>query len=253
MKRLLIDAGNTRLKWASAAGARLGRIQSAAWSQRNLRALAARVMSTGRHVDAVLVCSVAGRRLERALRGAARAVNAPTPRFVASTRTAGGVRNAYTKPRHLGVDRWLALIGARQLYPRQSVCVVSFGTATTIDLLDATGRHRGGAIVPGPQLMVQALLRDTALIRRRAQRRGNGLHSKLFARDTRAAIEGGAAHARLAVVRHALQQAEALLGKPPRLVLTGGGAAGVAAALRSRAHPTLVFLGLQLLVARDEV
>jgi type III pantothenate kinase len=247
MKRLLIDAGNTRLKWVVADGPRLGRIQSAAWSRRNLRALAGRVLRTGHAAGSILVCSVAGAAIERALRAAARDAGVPAPRFVASTRAAGGVHNGYRMPRRLGVDRWLALVGARHLYPRQSLCVISCGTATTIDLLDRTGRHRGGAIVPGPELMVRSLLHGTALIRRRAQSRGRGARRRLFAADTRAAIEGGAWHARLAIVAHALREGAALLGATPRLVLTGGGSTEVAAVAPARVQSSLVFVGLLVL------
>jgi type III pantothenate kinase len=247
MKRLLIDAGNTRLKWRSAAGARLGRLQSAAWTRQNLQTLAARVLRAGRGAEAVLVCNVAGGAMEGSLRAAARAAGLPAPRFIVSARSAAGVHNGYARPRQLGVDRWLSLIGARYLYPDQPVCVISCGTATTIDLLDRNGLHRGGAIVPGPELMVGALLRNTALIRRRAQRGIAGDRRRLFASDTRAAIEGGARHARLAVIGHALHEGTALLGAPPGLVLTGGGAAEVAIGGRAVVQPALIFIGLLVL------
>jgi type III pantothenate kinase len=253
MKRLLIDAGNTRLKWVGANGMRLGRPQSAAWTGQNLRALAVRVLRAGRGAQAVLVCNVAGSAMERALRFAARAAGLPAPRFIASTRSAGGVQNGYASPRQLGVDRWLSLIGARYLYPEQALCVISCGTATTVDLLDRNGLHRGGAIVPGPELMVGALLRNTALIRRRAQRSVASSCRQLFASDTRAAIEGGARHARLAVIGHALHEGTALLGAPPGLVLTGGGAADVAIGGRAVVQPALTYFGLLVLAgaARD--
>ena len=72
------------------------------------------------------------------------------------------------------------------------VCVVDVGTATTIDLVDARGRHLGGAIVPGPALMVDSLLRGTRGIRRRAA--GAGVR----ARPRRARLAAGRGWAQLA-------------------------------------------------------
>ena len=114
------------------------------------------------------------------------------PEFVESGATAGGVRSAYAEPAKLGVDRWMAMIGARTMDPR-TACVVSIGTAMTIDGLDGAGRHLGGVIVPGPDLMVGSLLRNTSEIARRAEQGSVG--AKLLADNTLGAITQGATHA----------------------------------------------------------
>jgi len=167
VKQLLIDAGNTRLKWATLRGRRLGRLQVVEWNGRTVARVARQAVTGG--VDRVLVCSVAGTVLERALRQAARAAGAPAPQFIRSTRRAAGVRNGYVEPWRLGADRWVAMLGARARHPGRALCIVDVGTALTIDLLDSAGQHRGGLITPGPALMVESLLRDTA--RRRPLRR----------------------------------------------------------------------------------
>jgi type III pantothenate kinase len=210
-----------------------------------LRRLLGRVPRSGR----ILVCSVAGADVDRRIRRAARAAALPPPRFVRSARRAGGVINAYAEPWRLGVDRWLALIGARHAFPGEALCLVSVGTALTVDLLAADGRHLGGAIVPGPALMVQTLLERTAGIRRRA-RGGAGVRRSLFARDTRAAIEAGARHACAGVVERALAEAGRRLGRRPRLVIAGGGAATLLPLLRGRRpqrRDDLVMRGLLVL------
>jgi type III pantothenate kinase len=71
------------------------------------------------------------------------------------------VINAYDDPARLGADRWAALIGARGWHAGPALVVMA-GTATTIDVLDAAGRFRGGLILPGLDLMRQALARNTA-------------------------------------------------------------------------------------------
>lgn len=80
-----------------------------------------------------------------------------------STRQAAGVTSAYHDPGTLGVDRWLAMLAAR--VQCSGLCVViDCGTALTLDILEADGRHRGGYIVPGLALQWRAL-EGTARIR----------------------------------------------------------------------------------------
>ncbi len=68
-------------------------------------------------------------------------------RFV-SQASAGGVTNAYAEPERLGVDRWLALIGAADRFAADCL-IIDAGSAITLDLLRRDGRHLGGAILPG--------------------------------------------------------------------------------------------------------
>ena len=75
---------------------------------------------------------------------------------IARTQVAfAGVRIAYAEPARLGVDRFLALLGAHAR--GGPALVVAVGTALTIDLLDAAGRHLGGRIAPSPSLMREAM------------------------------------------------------------------------------------------------
>lgn len=126
-----------------------------------------------------------------------------------------GLRIAYADPRHLGVDRFLALLAARDA---GDVLLVGVGTALTIDLLDADGLHRGGRIAPSPMLMRKALharapvLPDTG-----------GSYAE-FADDTDHALASGCEGAALALVERSLGAATALLGESPAVCLHGGGA-----------------------------
>ena len=251
MTQLLIDAGNTRLKWCLLRGKKTARVQALAWSAASAARAARRIMSTGSGVTRILVCSVAGVRLERALRRAARAAHLPAPLFIRSARRAAGVRNGYVDPWRLGADRWVALIGARALKPRCALCVVDIGTALTLDLLDDSGRHRGGLLLPGPTLMVDALLRQTAGIRRRAQQPPPRRAAAVFARSTRGGLQSGSELAAAALIERAMLEARSLLGRKPQLLLAGGGAARVAARLSvaARREDALVLKGLAVLAA----
>jgi type III pantothenate kinase len=165
------------------------------------------------------------------------------------------VRNAYREPWRLGVDRWVALLGAHAAYPGRALCIASVGTAITIDLLDARGRHRGGLIAPGPALMIDTLLDRTAGIRRRAG--GGAVAAELqaapgvfWARDTRGALLAGARQAAAALISQAPRAARERLGSAPRLLVTGGGTAAIRSLLRpaARYEPDLVLHGLAVLV-----
>lgn len=249
MNDLLIDAGNTRLKWATLRGARLGRAQALDWNARSMDRVARGVMRAD--AERVLICSVAGVAFERALRRAARVAGKRVPQFVRSTRCAAGVRNGYLDTWRLGADRWVAMLGARALHPQRSLCVVDVGTALTIDLMDSHGRHRGGLIVPGPTLMVDSLLNDTAGIRARAGRnvRASRRAGALFGRSTRAGLLGGSTMACAALIDRALTEARSELKARPLLLLSGGGAAQVAPLLSvpHRRVDGLVLHGLALL------
>jgi type III pantothenate kinase len=199
--------------------------------------------------DRILVVSVAGERVERSVKLAARRAGAPAPEFVTSQRSAGGVTNGYPEPWRLGVDRFVAAIGAFHLGKGRPVCVVGVGTAMTIDLVDGKGRHRGGAIIPAPTLMVDTLLRNTDGIRRRAQG-GAGAGKSLFGRSTRAALEQGSRYAAAALIDRAVDEAGALTrGLSPLVMLTGGGAPSVKPLVRSAcvSVPDLVLRGLAAL------
>lgn len=260
--RLLLDVGNTRLKWALLSGAyRRGcRFdETGAISLMQLRGKAAAMRRLLRCVSpagAILVCNVAGPGVVRRLRALARSAAAPRPRFLRSTRAAGGIRSAYHDPWRLGVDRWAALIGAHAEYPRRALCLVTVGTAMTIDLLDAEGRHRGGSIIPGPDLMIDALFVRTAGIRRRAGGRSAGKAARsargpaaLFARSTRGAVQAGTRQAAAALIRESLRAGGKLLGRRPLLIMAGGGAAGIVPVVRApcRRQDDLALRGLAVL------
>jgi type III pantothenate kinase len=246
---LLIDIGNTRIKWARFDGQRLGRQRAAVHSGWGGEDYARRVIGSGSRLDRILVASVAGARVDRSLVLAARRARAPAPEFVVSQRRAAGVPSGYLEPWRWGVDRFVAAIGAYHLAKERAVCVVGVGTAMTIDLVDAAGRHRGGAIIPAPTLMVETLLKNTDGIRRRAQG-GAGGGNSLFGRSTRAALVQGSRYAAAALIDRAVGEARALVrGRSPLVVLTGGGSPSVQPLVQSVcvSVPDLVLRGLAAL------
>jgi type III pantothenate kinase len=251
---LLVDIGNTRVKWARLADGRMGKQHAAANAGWDLGQYARRVIGRGwrRGEGRIVISSVAADQINQLLVAAARQRGAPEPEFVASERSAAGITTEYLDPWRLGVDRFIGAIGAHHLASGQPVCVVNVGTAMTIDLVDGSGRHHGGAIVPGPALMVDSLLTQTNGIRRRATGGRSGLKS-LFARTTRTAIEQGALYAAAAVIDRAIDEARGLLGSSPLVLLTGGGSAAIKPLVRNSAVclPDLVLHGLAVWVRHN--
>ncbi len=148
-----------------------------------------------------------------------------------------GVRSGYQYFEKLGVDRWLALVAARNYYPF-SVCIVDCGTAVTVDLLNHDGMHLGGLITPGLKLMKKSLARGTAELDLVDQDYPVGL-----AGNTEAAIYSGAIFSIAGLIEHIMLKTPGF-----QLILTGGDAEIIARQLTINAmvKSDLVLSGLAL-------
>ncbi len=218
---LLIDAGNTRVKWAAAApGSKPGD-----WAAQGVLAHADIAQAAARwhvlQVTAALVCNVAGTGVAEQIAAAlsAASVSPQAIEWFRSTPTRAGVTNAYRQPAQLGCDRFAALVGARHRYPAQRLLVVTCGTATTIDLLDAAGRFCGGMILPGLATMARSLALNTAQL----PAVGDTTLAGMFADHTEQAIASGCVHAQVGAIMQARQAASGA-----RCLLSGGAAPFIA-------------------------
>jgi len=247
MTTLLVDIGNTRVKWARLRGARPGRMQATLHDGRGA-ALATLVRRAPRDLKRIVVVNVAGVKLERALNAAARQRFGFTPEYIRPLRRAAGVTNGYRDTWRLGVDRWVGVIGAHAMANGRPVFVANVGTALTIDAVTARGKHIGGAIIPGPDTMKHSLLAGTHGIRRRAQG-GAAKSHRLFATDTASALAAGAVFAAAAFVDRAVEEATRTFRRPPLFLLTGGAAPTLGRYLihSPRVVPDLVLRGLAVL------
>lgn len=237
---LLIDIGNTRIKWAwSEPGARQAGWQAAgAQPHADLPALGGiwRQLRASHGVPEVWISNVAGPVIAQALDAVlAEAFGAlpATLQWVRSTPSHGAVDNGYRMPAQLGVDRWLAAIGARHLVPRDQLLIVTAGTATTIDVVgapDARGRSRfeGGLILPGLALMMGSLARNTAQLP--AVELSDDRGASPWADNTHDAIAAGCLLAQTGAITQAWQ-ALAQRG-PVHGLLSGGAQDALAPALR---------------------
>ncbi len=158
---LLLDIGNTRLKWGWATAGKLREHGALAYRADDIESACGQAFASVPPAAAVRIASVAGAAVDAAVTRWLGSAWGLEPRFLHTTAAAGGVSNGYENPAQLGVDRWLALLAARRLTSGPCL-VVSAGTAITIDALLADGRHLGGLILPGLNLMAGALGRNTA-------------------------------------------------------------------------------------------
>ena len=247
MKTLLVDIGNSRIK-ARVVDDETGSHQTFDATATDDIAGFARTLAAlhEREVARVFVSNVASDRTRRTLSDALEeTLPAARVAHVVPGKEAHGVVNGYREPAQLGSDRWLAMIGAHALVRDRPLLVCSFGTATTLDLLELRSDGRaffaGGAILPGASAMARVLETTTARLTRRPGEQVG------FADNTGDAIASGIALAQVGAVVQAVRRARDRLPVPALLecVVAGGAVPPFLAALNT--------IGVRLHVADDVV
>lgn len=246
MLQLLLDLGNTRIKWAMCSradvsiGADLGSIHAIEHADPVWQTQFAAALASLPTPDSIALAAVAP---EMIVAAALRLLAARWPELAVqrahSQARLARFRSAYAQPERLGVDRFLAAVAAAQV--PESRLVIGCGTALTIDLIDANGQHLGGLIAPAPETMRAAVLARTAGVH--WLRQGAALD---FGCNTEDALEGGIWMAAAGMVERALRKASARLGAMPVLIAHGGSAPALAGMLEVPLpiEPGLVFNGL---------
>lgn len=157
-----------------------------------------------------------------------------------------GVRNGYEQYQRLGLDRWLAVVGAYQL-SRKASLVIDLGTAVTADFVAADGAHLGGFICPGLPLMRTQLQTHTRRTRYDSDEAARALEGLLPGRATAEAVERGCLLMLRGFVSSQVQMAAEVLGAEFDVFLTGGDALLVVDVIPgARVVPDLVFIGLAI-------
>jgi type III pantothenate kinase len=245
MKALLLDIGNSRIKWGVLDDGeirRTGHISRDRIRDKGLQVLTTRLP---RHVDEVFVSNVAGKSFATRLSGVVGMHCDCDVRFARVQKRGWGVQNSYAQPRRMGVDRWVAMVGA-WAETQDSCLVVDVGTAVTLDVIDDSGLHLGGQIIPGVTSMAAALSSTTSdipLVRPLPARKESDM--QMFARSTAAAVREGAQNAVAGAVERAILTLRSN-GYEPTIVLTGGDASRILKALSVTPlhRPHLVLHGL---------
>lgn len=239
----LFDLGNTRLKWMAAdADAHDSPVQSLANADLGNPAWDSDVLFSAiapgsiAWLASVAPAEVTATVLDRLWQRGIRVMRVQTQTEFA------GVRIAYASASDLGADRFLSLVATHALGGTRPWLIASVGTALTIDLLHANGRHLGGLIAPSPDLMRQTLAQRAPHL----PATGGMLHD--FCDNTSDALASGCIFAARALIERSLAAAQRELAVIPGLLLTGGGADALGDQWPVAVHrePNLVLHGLRL-------
>ena len=238
MTMLLVDAGNTRIKWALAQDGAAPGDWLAHGAVLHEKVDSLRSAWTGQGVTRAIVSNVAGAAThERLARLLLRLRIAKLEWFRAQAELAG-LRNRYRNPTQLGADRFAAALGARALAPGKALVVATCGTATTVDAVSSGGEFLGGMILPGLGLMLESLARGTAQLPAAS---AEAVLPPAFADNTLDAIRSGCISAQAGAI------ARACAALPAELCIVSGGAAGHVApalAVPCRVLDNIVLVGL---------
>ena len=197
-KKLLIDAGNSSLKWAllevhppTFKGCLSSKMHSVLYAEKSPRDVFKDVLAMQQisDIDTVVMVSVLGDDFSYSSKELCTQYSLELA-LVKSTAQLAGITVAYNQPHKLGADRLVAMIAARHLANNHACIVVDAGTATTIDAVDAQGQHLGGLILSGLDLCSQSLLKNTELLASRNDSK-QSFEPKLFSSDTKQAIASG--------------------------------------------------------------
>jgi len=235
--RLLIDAGNSRIKWCLVEGGVWSRVGVLPLEQADTLQQSF-PLSLG--IQQIWVSNVAGEAVAQQIRSIAM-MQPNQIYFIGAKKTQCGISNGYEQASQLGSDRWAALIAAWKMV-RGACLVVNSGTATTIDALSAQGEFVGGLILPGIALMQLSLVEKTEQLKAECGKSVN------FPLNTADGILNGAIQANCG----AIERQHALLGGGDVPVILSGGGAQVLQShlyLPARGAENLVLHGLQIIAS----
>lgn len=139
--------------------------------------------------------------------------------FLDPCKNSFGIDLAYLNLSTLGVDRFAAMIGAKEKYVGNS-CIVDIGTAVTIDAINTDGVHRGGVIFPGVASMKKSLLSNTEIETDSTAE----VEYNIFANSTENAIHSGCMSALVGGVERVVNLMAKSNDSFDQIILTGGDA-----------------------------
>jgi type III pantothenate kinase len=217
---LLIDTGNSSIKWARLESGVLGSMESVLHEGfENPAGLFDSIWGKIPTPNRVLVSNVAGEQFSAAFKSWAKVAWGCSVILAQPQLGACGVVNGYTEAEKLGVDRWLALIGVRSL-TQEAVIIVDAGTAITVDAMNNQGQHLGGVIAPGLVMMQASLIKETSGIELETQAE----QFQCPANNTEQAIFSGAHNAVVGMINQTMDLLQEKMEMPVQFFITGGDA-----------------------------
>lgn len=137
------------------------------------------------------------------------------PLFLGEPNVVYGIK---VKGQGAGADRICNSVGASILFPNTPVVVVDFGTATNFDVIDEEGSYCGGAIAPGINLSIEALVNATALLPRIVVEKPR----QVIGTNTVACMHTGVFWGYVGLIEGIVARIKGEFGKPMKVIATGG-------------------------------
>lgn len=240
--KLYVDIGNSRIKLISEENG-FSEPVSSAYKQGALADVLTPITAQLGQPERIVVANVAGDKIAAEFTSICRQAWSIDPFYIAPARECLGLKNGYKIAEQLGIDRWLAMIAAWDIYSGP-LCIVDCGTALTLDLIMADGVHMGGYILPGMELMVRSLNYSTAGIRAEAGPDNN----RSPGRSTGEALSHAALRSSTAFIEDIYREYSGDSGIQMKCIMTGGDAGNISHYLKIpfKLEPLLIFKGIRL-------
>ena len=246
---LAIDAGNTNTVFAIFEGERIiGQWRTATDSRRTadeygvwLLQLLARYEIPAMRITGAILCTVVPQ-ATFPLRMLCRHYFQTEALVVGEPNVTLGIDIKIDRPSEVGADRLVNALAARERYAGPLI-VLDFGTATTFDLVDASGAYAGGVIAPGVNLSLDALQIAAAKLPNVAVEKP----PRVIGTSTITAMQSGIFFGYLGLLEGIIQRMEGEYGAALTTIATGGLATLFATGTRRIQHlnPDLTILGLR--------
>ena len=228
MKNLLVDIGNTNVKYCLADGDSFTELsfEQAESILFDVEAVAVAAVTESKEANALLQ-KVSEQRKKVV--------------YAEVSERSFGIECGYPKFDNLGIDRWLAVLAAEQSYPNEDLVIVDAGTAMTIDFLTSDKKHLGGWIVPGLDLMKSSIIERAPKVFG-----GEKVSQEQFGTDTPSAVFNGCLFTCIGSIQLAASFLTEQTKRPVKLLLTGGNSSQLSKSIKQQNYVDqfLVFKGL---------
>ena len=220
---LLMDIGNTRMKWGLLKGKKISGIGSLSTPDPRDFDLKPLFNAVSSNVKSIVASCVLSRETQVKLAESFSDHFKLDIKFIEPKNRFSGLTNGYSNPSKLGADRWAAMIGANNEFGG-NILVIDMGTAITIDCIDSEGMHKGGQILPGLKSFFNILDQSTGSINTKINISHTATKEiKKWGKNTDDAIISGAMSAISGAINTAVFSFK-IEDSMPSVILTGGDA-----------------------------
>ena len=220
---LLVDIGNSRIKWAVSSHDALLEVHAKAHSQHDVLGICETLFKQA-DIEQIVLVHVLGAEFDDSIRNLADKFQLDLL-IVHSQLNLYGIKTNYLEPHKLGADRFVAMLAAHGLFQQHDCLVIDCGTAVTIDAITSSGEHQGGVIFPGLQLCKDSLMAKASNLKN-LQHQLASVPTNLFANSTAQGIKTGCHYSLTATIDRICQEMEdqVLSSSPMKKILCGGDA-----------------------------